>query len=929
MLLFVGQTIAGMLWLLIGSFGMMAWTYRKPWRIGWISCLLPPGAAALCYLVQLTLFQASAPPLALVAVAAGTGVLVGVWRARTHVVRQSEDGGIIAERTFGYLLVWVLAYGCTQFFSMLAITILLVRAGLVTGAFTTAMLAVVSIVIFRKGRHLGAAAMAGVMVLCGAMLQPAPAQAQSSVCAGLHDETTSALKTLTSVVYTTLNVTAGQGARYSDDQCHWSILVRGRNVSGVLSFDMGTAGSTDQAQRWLRDAGGQSIPRMGDDGGRYSFANQPSGSRYEMYSRLGARVLATRVDVSMSAERFDKARSEGLIGWLNETVFGAMRSIHDRAYLKLSETIHARVFAAVTSALIAAGVAVHVAQAVAAAIANAVQAGVQVTAEDVQNAIAEALLARSPLGGESARGGDPPRRDRGGSTDPPGSRQRSASSDPSSGETRHRAPPNTPGAERVRPPTPIYDENGEPFETNDKGEYWGPDENGDWRWLNRQEAREASEALRQERETRAREQEEHHRQAARDREEWWKEREEEAQQARREAEARRAATEAEAQRRDHLLDGMLEIAGNLPPGEDAAHLISRLAEAHESGELWQAEAVWEELRGDRQSEVDRWQRESQAERDDAYWYGVGETGATFVRDVAKGTAAAAAGAASAPLGLVGATGAVAIGAVEEGYKFDPDKDRVTGDFDAFMRGAAKGGKSAFQARLGGMDKTGWAARAGRVAVNTGLDAGETYFDVRASTYEREMSKHGDPVRAMAAAEDAAEKAGWQAGKISLASGTFNEAIDTRAATRQVELEGFAKGRDQVVTEAAKTANGMLANTARNVSIKGEDLPTALGNAAWAEGTGRAGQGMAVGSGMVRQNPFSGFFEQSSEAASATDTTGSPGQAGANDPSESSDTSGGSATKTPSQTAGDSAPSPRPAPFNDARDGIPMSDIFGD
>ena len=40
------QTVVlGVLWLFVGSFGLMAWTYRKPWRLGLISCLLPPLAA--------------------------------------------------------------------------------------------------------------------------------------------------------------------------------------------------------------------------------------------------------------------------------------------------------------------------------------------------------------------------------------------------------------------------------------------------------------------------------------------------------------------------------------------------------------------------------------------------------------------------------------------------------------------------------------------------------------------------------------------------------------------------------------------------------------------------------------------------------------------------------------------------------------------
>ncbi len=137
-----------MIALFLGSFGLMAWTYRKPWRLGWISCWTPPLAACLSYLIQLLLFSHRMPRIEVVLVAVGVGALVGGLRATTHQV--FFDGtGIKARRTFGYVLIWIVAYIATQVFATVGRN-MLAHAGLITGAFATAMLAMVSIVIFFK-----------------------------------------------------------------------------------------------------------------------------------------------------------------------------------------------------------------------------------------------------------------------------------------------------------------------------------------------------------------------------------------------------------------------------------------------------------------------------------------------------------------------------------------------------------------------------------------------------------------------------------------------------------------------------------------------------------------------------------------------------------------------------------------------------------
>ncbi|HFE38574.1 MAG TPA: hypothetical protein ENK06_09205 [Gammaproteobacteria bacterium] len=117
----------------------------------------------------------------------------------------------------------------------------------------------------------------------------------------------------------------------------------------------------------------------------------------------------------------------------------------------------AAVTATVAAALVAAGIAVNIAQAVAAALAQAIQAGVQLTQEDLQDAIARARTHPRQQTGAREVDGD-------------------------------NAPPNVQTTERVTPPRPIYFDNDNPFETNDKGEYFAPDADGNWDWRSAEEA---------------------------------------------------------------------------------------------------------------------------------------------------------------------------------------------------------------------------------------------------------------------------------------------------------------------------------------------------------------------------------------------------------------------------------------------------------
>lgn len=143
----------GMVLLFLASFWMMARTYRRPWRLTALSCLIPPVVASISYGMQLVLFSEAGLPWLALAASIGAGILLGWWRGTAHRV-YSESGALFARRTFGYLLCWVLGYGFTQALSTTASSVWMIHGGLVTGAFTTALLVMVSLVLLRKRRPL-------------------------------------------------------------------------------------------------------------------------------------------------------------------------------------------------------------------------------------------------------------------------------------------------------------------------------------------------------------------------------------------------------------------------------------------------------------------------------------------------------------------------------------------------------------------------------------------------------------------------------------------------------------------------------------------------------------------------------------------------------------------------------------------------------
>lgn len=154
-LLLAGHAFLGTVWLFVGAFGQMAWTYRKPWRLGLVTCLIPPVSVGAIYAIQLWLFEATALPLEWVAAAAAGGGVLGWFRGQAHEVYH-EGRAIFAQRTQAYLFIWAAAFGTTQLLGFVTREALVLRSGLVTGAFTTAMLAVVSIALLNRWNTLAA-----------------------------------------------------------------------------------------------------------------------------------------------------------------------------------------------------------------------------------------------------------------------------------------------------------------------------------------------------------------------------------------------------------------------------------------------------------------------------------------------------------------------------------------------------------------------------------------------------------------------------------------------------------------------------------------------------------------------------------------------------------------------------------------------------
>jgi membrane protein CcdC involved in cytochrome C biogenesis len=146
-LLSMASLTAGMIWMLVGSFAMVAWSYRKPWRMSWLMCVVPPIASVLCYVAQLALAKGG-PNVGLFTGAGALGLCVGAFSGWTHKVFV-RDNRVFARRTAVYLLVWFAAYAFTQAVAV-AGRYEIANIGRLGGMFTTAMVLTLAVVLTIK-----------------------------------------------------------------------------------------------------------------------------------------------------------------------------------------------------------------------------------------------------------------------------------------------------------------------------------------------------------------------------------------------------------------------------------------------------------------------------------------------------------------------------------------------------------------------------------------------------------------------------------------------------------------------------------------------------------------------------------------------------------------------------------------------------------
>jgi len=447
----MGYLAPGMLWLFAGSFGMVAWTYQKPWRLGPVSCLLPPLAAAICYWIQLELFASANLSGALVLGAVVLGAAVGWFRGQAHEIFE-EKGQLFARRTLAYLVIWAVAYGMTQLMAFTAVNVLAVRAGLVTGAFSTAMLAAVSIIILLKRSRFAASVAAIVLAMVSATLTglDSAALAQSNS----EQDPPKAIEILRDVDPAVRSIGGGQiqlsSSRFSDvsrdkatvsytasypgESEHPTIVVTLRRfdsvaaanpasvVRGKLTNVMGVPVVANGFQvsnkplviRGVAAAAKEnylisaSLRYVIDEDDGFAAAGAAAGVVGSAAAVVAAFHIAFDPEqykpeepaVVESPPPFDR----GETAESDEETFGEDDDAESEtgSSIALNPGDAAGASAAIAAVLIAAGVAASVAQAIAAAIAGAVQASGEAAASEISGAIGTGAAQSTSSGGVAA-----------------------------------------------------------------------------------------------------------------------------------------------------------------------------------------------------------------------------------------------------------------------------------------------------------------------------------------------------------------------------------------------------------------------------------------------------------------------------------------------------------------------------------------------
>lgn len=427
-------------------------------------------------------------------------------------------------------------------------------------------------------------------------------------------------------------------------------------------------------------------------------------------------------------------------------------------------------------------------------------------------------------------------------------------------------------------PPAIELSDGHRLETNENGEYWGPDENGNWRWLSREDAlrganseqQQAAEAAREEEETEraAREEEAEERKRA---EQYERERlarfergarddmdrsrqsiQEKNEQERQEEQRANEAAERDRQERDRLDEGITTAISGLPDDDGYRGLAARLEQLQADGDNEGMRALWKDVKGKRQAQIDKTAQEAQAAKEEADRAGRMETVAAYARDGSKivlqgGLAAASGGTYSAAQAFgaaaVGTGALTGIGAIEQGLKEKGGNVKFDG-WEA-TKGAARGGLDAMNSMVGGIAANGSrAAMAGKAAYAGTSAYGRTYADTYDKTGDHELAQSRASMSSIAAV-----------------AGSFaGDAFDDRTRQSQQRAAGLdadkpagwgqqawataeknAAAAEQIRIDAAKKAANIMANTLGNIASADQDKDATFGQA-----FGKAVKGEAAG-----------------------------------------------------------------------------------
>ncbi len=922
LLLMNGLTALGTVWMFAGSFGMVAWTYRKPWRLGLVSCLIPPVAAGLCYIVQFILFANANVPLTFVLGAVLLGVGVGWLRAATHQIYQ-ENGSFFARRTIGYLAIWAAAFGITQMLGFIAANVWLIRAGLATGAFSTAMLAAASIMVWRK-RTAVVQSVTVLLVLLFAISMPGQTWAQSPSDNATARELLADAATRIGqiVVDRNFNLRHGDprwivrdgmyrfnagGPQLSEQSrdvatARYQFVFQGRTFQESVTLTrypspvaalppiLWSESHLNLERRAINGANVlldvvvtgtrllhfKAIAYTTNENFRVTVRSDMSGtmtqsSAWKNTTNYGREIsgwagvaagmagyLAAdvhnqlRLDGSVGSRQHQHATPPDTSGHPQSTTDVSQDDNSGNASQKNDSDAHhthgpdkgalAAAAAAITSILIAAGIAGNIAQSIAAAIAAGIQSGAELTGEQVDAAIAEGLARTSAGNGEGV--------------------PQDAGLAPNSPESPPISPP-------PKPP-PIYDKDGTPFATNDDGQYWAPDENGEWRWLNRDEARAAASALAAEEAARKQEITEHEKETQRILEEARRKQQEADEQAREEArqaaEAERERQAADDKRRADLLRAAQHTITEMNPDDRQSELLGEVATLLQNKDTEGANLLWQHIRGERQAQIDSTQRQAQWEASKGKVWRAGEVVNTFTREASKAWLVALTTKGVGEFGVLGSAvrggaGLASVGTVEGGHITDKHGNLV---FDAkgAAKGFAEGSKSGLTAAIGGIATKGSKLVAlGKIGATATLDMGETY------------AKTGDVSKTMTS------------GAIAVAGGAMNEIYDAKLP------------EESLVKSVASRSTNIVSGTAKGVLVEGKHIKTAASDAIYSEAASFAGQ-----KGAKHFEPSSGTPSSPAETAAPTRPPAAPSHTPAAEPR----------TEAPSSPAETAAPTRPPA-----------------